>query len=51
MVFSRFIIENGNWENKLVHIKYEINTAFYQIIHENCDENHNFCQILIYKSF
>ena len=28
----------------LIHIKYEINYTFYQISHENCEENENFCQ-------
>ena len=38
-------------KTNLIPIKYEMNTTFYPIGHENCDENHNFCQILIYKSF
>ena len=40
-------IFNENWKNKPnlhYHIKCEINITFYQIVHENCEENHNFCQ-------
>ena len=38
---------NENWENKPnLYYKCEMNLTFYQIVHENCEKNHDFCQHL-----
>ena len=40
MFFVRFLMKIE--KRKLIHIKYEINTTFYQILHDNCEKNQNF---------
>ena len=38
--FAKYIMKTE--KTNLIHIKYEITNTFYQVVHENCNENHNF---------